>query len=432
MIFPRRIFQLICCGTAALAGAATPLRAESPRGTLRLPEALALALKQNPELAGFEWERRAAEARIITARLRPNPEVSVEAENVTGTGDLKNGEQAERTLRLSQVVELGGKRPARIAEATAERELVEWEYQVKRVEVLRATTEAFIDVLAAQRLIEWQGETLGLWEKAVPFAERKVQVGQGSVVEVNRATIAVAMARIAVEQARRDLQIARGNLAAQWGARTANFEGVTGELDETHRVPSIETLRSRLLENPQLARWTAVREKREATLRLARAEGVPNVTASGGPRLEGRGEEVTGVIGFSMPLPLFSRNQGKIAEARANIGKAETERQAVEAKVFAELNKAYQTLRHAEEEVELLTKTVLPNAGSAVELVTKGYETGRSSQLEILEAQRTLTEARVQRLRALADYHKALAEIEALTARPASLPGHGTARTKTK
>ena len=72
-----------------------------------------------------QGDNRAAEARIITAGLRPNPEVAVQSENFTGSGEFKNGEQAERTLQLSQMVELGGKRPARIAVANADRELVE-------------------------------------------------------------------------------------------------------------------------------------------------------------------------------------------------------------------------------------------------------------------------------------------------------------------
>ena len=93
----------------------------------------------------------------------------------------------------------------------------------------------------------------------------------------------------------------------------------------------------------------------------------------------------------------------------------------MEARAFAALNQAFQTLARAAGEVEILRREVLPGAQEAEELIIAGYEAGRFTQLEILDARRTLIGARNQNLRALADYHKALAEIEALTAVPVDL-----------
>lgn len=95
------------------------------------------ALERNPELATYSWDIRAAEARIIQTRLRPNPKLSLQSENPIDSGDFANGDQAERTLQLSQLVELGGKRPARVGETEAGRTVAEFDYQVRRGEVLR-------------------------------------------------------------------------------------------------------------------------------------------------------------------------------------------------------------------------------------------------------------------------------------------------------
>lgn len=400
--------------------------ADAPSGTLTLARALALTLEQSPELAAYSWDIRAAEARIIQAGLRPNPELSVTTEDVTGTREFKNGDQAERTLQLSQLVELGGKRPARIEEAQFGRVLADFDYQVKRVEVLRETTEAFIDALVAQRRLALAEDTVKLSENAVPLTQRRVEVGKASSVEVTRSTVAVALAQIGREQARRDLLAAKAILSAKWGeTKSVRFETVSGDLDRTEELPPFAALVVRLGRNPQIARWTAEREKREATLRLQQAQAVPDITAFAGPRVFGNADNVsTGVIGFSLPLPLFNRNQGNIAEARALLSKTDPEERAAESRAFGELSVAYQTLLRASEEIAILKSSVLPGATQSVDLLTTGYEAGRFSQLEILDARRTFTDARNQHLRALADYHKALAQVEALTAAPVELHHH--------
>ncbi len=421
MHFLRPFLFLFCLIAAAHAG--SDGTAKQPRGTITLARALALTLEQNPELVAFSWDIRAAEARIIQARLRPNPEISLTAEDVTGSGDFKNGDGGERTLQLSQLVELGGKRTARVEEAQFGRALADFDYQLKRVEVLRATTEAFVDALVAQRRLALSEETLTLFENAVPLTEKRVEVGRSSAVEVTRSNVSVSLAQIGRAQAQRDLLAAKARLAAQWGETTSvRFDGVSGDLDRIGPLPAFPTLVARLSRNPQLARWTAEREKREATLRLQRAQAVPDITAFAGPRVVGNAENVTsGVVGVSIPLPFFNRNQGNIAEADALLSKANPEERAAEARAFGELSVAYQTLARASEEAVVLKENVLPGATQSVELLTAGYEAGRFSQLEILDARRTLTDARNQHLRALADYHKALAQVEALTAAPVEL-----------
>lgn len=424
MHFRTLFFLTLCFATAA--GAASPPTRVEPRGMIPLAEALSLTLRQSPDLAAFSWDIRAAEARILQARLRPNPDFSVTAEDLTGTRELKNGNSSQTTLQLSQLVELGGKRPARIEEARFGRVLADFDYQVRRVEVLRDTTEAFVDALVAQRRVALAEETLKLWESAVPLTQRRVEAGKASAVEVTRSNVAVALAQIGREQARRDLLAAKGRLSAQWGeTKGVRFEGLSGDLGRLEDVPAFSELVAQLGRNPQIARWTAERERRQATLRLQQAQAVPNVIAFAGPRLFGNADSVsTGVLGFSMPLPLFNRNQGNIAEARALLSKTGPQERAAEARAFGELSVAYQTLHRASEEIVILNGTVLPGATQSVELLTAGYEAGRFSQLEILDARRTLTSAREQHLRALADYHKALARVEALTAAPVELHGH--------
>jgi cobalt-zinc-cadmium efflux system outer membrane protein len=405
--------------------AALPLAsfgAERDGGTLTLREALARTLRGSPELAAYDYDLRAAEARILQAGLRPNPELGLDIENPTGSGPYSGADQMENTVTLSQLIELGGKRPARIFEAAAGRAVVAWEYQVKRVEVLKAATLAFIDALVAQRRLELAEEIVKVSGEAVTLTEQRVTVGKASAVESIRAKVAVSLTQIEAEQARRDIATARGFLAAQWGAKEADFGAVRGDLDQHDGAPSLHNLRQRLLGNPDLARWTAERERREATLARQQTLARPDITLMAGPRVIGKGEDATFVAGFSIPLPFSNRNQGNIAEARANLDKLEEEKRAAEARAFAALNEAFQTLTGASREIAILEESVLPGAQDAERQLNDGYAAGRFTQLDVLDARRTLNTARVQELRARANYQKARAALDALTARPTELP----------
>lgn len=397
--------------------------AASPGGSLSLSDALALSLRQNPELKSFDWDIRAAEAQTIQAKLKPNPILSFGGQNLPGSGPYRSGDVMEHTLELSQLVELGGKRQARVNEAAAGRTVAEWAYQVRRVEVLKTTTQAFIQVLASQRQVQLAEETAALAAKVTPMTQKRVEAGKANAVEVMRSNVAVASAKIELEQAKRTLVTARVNLAAQWGSQIADFDSVRGDLETIREVPKFSALIERIQSNPEIARWSAERERRQAALAKQKSLAKADITLSAGPRVLGKADDISFVVGFSMPLPFRNRNQGAIAAAEAEVAKTESERKASEINVFTQLNAAYQILLRATTEVQLLNKDVLPGAQQAEEAIRQGYEAGRFTQLEILDARRTLIQARNQNLRALADYHQARAEIEALTAAPVTLPG---------
>jgi len=120
------------------------------------------------------------------------------------------------------------------------------------------------------------------------------------------------------------------------------------------------------------------------------------------------------VVGFSIPLPAFNRNQGGILEAEHRLTKAEEDRRSAEVRIATALNTAYQQLSAAHAEVSALRQEVLPGAQSAYDAAREGYRLGKFGFLDVLDAQRTLFGAKTQYLLAQADYHKAVAEVERL------------------
>jgi cobalt-zinc-cadmium efflux system outer membrane protein len=430
-MFLKRILLLFCLISGYVQHSYGAESSDSGR-PLTLAKALALTLEHSPELSAFSWDIRSAEARIIQAKLIPNPEISVEGENLSELGGSQSGNEMQNTLRLSQLIELGGKRRSRLREAQFDREATQWDYQVKRLEVLKLTSTQFIDVLAAQRNVQLAEESLSIAEAAMPVTRKRVEAGKASEVELVRTNTAIATARIELEQAKREVQTARLNLAAQWGEKKAIFPSVIGNLEQVRDVPRLESLNAKLHGNPNLARWTTESKKREAALNLVRAEAKPDLTLQAGPRVIASNPiDLTFVAGFSIPLPLWNRNQGSIAEAEANVAKVADERAAAETRAYADLNEAYQTLARAAEEARILRETVLPGAKSAVDETMEGYSAGRFGQLDVLDAQRSYNESRSQFVRALAAYQKAQAQIDALTASPIELPGSSEPASKT-
>src|SRR5262245_63115546 len=136
--------------------APSPRAVSNPTGVLTLPQAQALALLQHPRLAAFGWEVRAGEARTLQASLPPNPALGIEVENFAGSGALKGFQGAEITIHLSQLIELAGKRQKRTRVAALERDLVAWDYEAARIEVLTQVTKALVEVLSAQQRLDRQ------------------------------------------------------------------------------------------------------------------------------------------------------------------------------------------------------------------------------------------------------------------------------------
>ncbi|ODU23813.1 MAG: hypothetical protein ABS95_02980 [Verrucomicrobia bacterium SCN 57-15] len=395
---------------------AAPMK--EPTGALTLGDALALALTENPELAPFAWQARANEARILQAGLRPNPELGLQVEDVLGTGDFRGGQEAQITLQLSQVIELGGKRAARIEVASQGRGVNKSEYELKRVEVLGDVTQRFIQVVASQHALDLALTNRQLAADALRTVQERVTAGKGSALEERKAQVALARGELLVEGARHELNAARKKLAASWRISRPVFERAEADLFARKPVPNFEEFTGRISRSPEIARWVSEKKLREAEIKLADARRVPNVTVGGGiRRLQGFGDQAL-VFGFSMPLQIFDRNQGGAAEARALLGRTEAEQKAAEVRLGTVLLGLYEEMAHDAHIMEGVQKEILPKAEDALVISRDGFAQGRFSYLEVLDAQRTIFDVKQEYIRAATSYHQFLVEMERLIGQP--------------
>lgn len=389
-----------------------------PTGVLRLESALAAALLRNPELAAGSYEVRAREAAVVQAGAHPNPTVSVELEDFAGSGDFRGFDSAQTTLLLGQLIELGGKRAARIEHASATRDLAAWDYEVRRIDVLVRVAGAFVDVLARQERRRLAEESLELAKSMERVAGLRRRAGIASAAEEIRARVAVDVATVEREHADHELVTARQSLAAMWAGEEARFERADGDLERLPAVPTQAELAERLEESPSVVRWRTELAEREALRQRAKSEVIPDVTLRAGPRrLSGPGDTAL-VVGVSFPIPLWNRNRGAIAEADHRVAKLAAEARAARSQSVTELVTARVGLQASSEEAELLRERVIPGTERAVEALRRGYEQGRFAQIEVIDAERTRLDAREQYLRALTEAHHSAQEIERLTGVP--------------
>jgi len=384
---------------------------------LTLADAIVLALGRNPELAAAAWKVQAGDARVLQAGLFPNPQAGLMVEDFAGTGVRSGVRQAETTLRLGQLIELGGKREARVGEAERARDLTAWDYEQLRLDIVAETTSSFIAVLGAQERMVLADQTLQLGEQVVTTVSRLVNAGREPSAEATRAEVALAATYIDRAQAQRDLNTARQRLAALWGAEPG-FDRAEGRLHEPASLPSLDEFTRLLPRNPDLTRWASELAQRQSALDLAEANAIPNVTIEGGYRRFEDNNDSGFVFGATVPLPLLNRNQGAIAEARHQLAAAKEAQRAADVHVRTTLNQTYNELVTAYREVTTLRQTILPAATRAFESINAGYLEGRYRYLDVLDAQRTLIANRERLLRALTDRRQALARIERLTGGP--------------
>jgi outer membrane protein, heavy metal efflux system len=460
-------------------------------GVLNLGEALALALEKSPELAAFSWDVRAAEARKLQAGLRPNPELTVEVEGIrwrrgperinnsaslglglqqgsgfelpVGGGSItvptfegtrsydigRNVEsgaapgfrEAEFTITLEQLLELGGKRIKRRRLAERDVDVASWDYEIARADVLSQVAKAFADVLAAQEQQGLRAELLEAAQAVEDATAARVTAGKIAPLELNRVRVDRAAAGIEARRAVHALEAARIRLAATWGESAPSFDRVAGRLGTCPPLASIESLQEQVASLPDTARWAAEVEKREAAVRLEKAGRIPNVTLAVGFRSEGQGErEVRGfglsgdgiafsrnrsrssrdrdntlLVEASLPLPIFDRNQGNIREAQCLLSKSQEERRAADVRIRSNLAATYQTAQAAHGELTTLETDVLPDAQETFELTQRGFRQGKFDYLHVLDAQRTLIDVRVRLVNAKAEFHHSVIDIERLS-----------------
>ena len=177
-------------------------------------------------------------------------------------------------------------------------------------------------------------------------------------------------------------------------------------------VPDSSLLLNRIGETAELRLAKLQIDQREASLGLEKAQRIPDLTVSIGSQYNERERERVNVVGLSMPIPLFNRNQGNVLAAARRTDQARDLRNASELRLRTDIQTTLDQWMTANTEVASFNQTILPAAQSAVDTATRGFEMGKFNFLDVLDAQRTLISARTQYIQAIAEATDAWVRIE--------------------
>lgn len=376
---------------------AWPLRAGAAP-ILTLDAAIARAVAHNPTLRATARDLDIAAGQQLQAGARPNPELSYLAEGIPRDGRTT-------TILLSQPIELGGKRGARMTLAERERDLATADLAMQRNSLRANVVSAFFDVLTSQERVVLAQSSLDLAQQVAGTVGKRVTAGKVSPVEETRAQVAAASAKIALRQADNDLALARRRLAATWGSDVPEATELA-----TPATPSGPP--APVTAAPQVARARSEVARQQALAAVERSRRYPDLTVSVGTKRDEQSGIRQTVVGVALPLPLFDRNQGNLLSALRRVDKASDALAATESEVAFELAQA--TLRRdaALEELAILRAEILPGAQSAYDAGTRGFALGKFGFLDVLDAQRTLFDAKTQYINALAESYRAAADID--------------------
>ncbi len=379
---------------------------------LTLEALVALGLEQNPRIAKVSFAVEAARGRAYQAGLYPNPLVALTWDELND----KTGRSGVNTLPLvSQEIVLGGK--LKLSRAAAEREIEQanWGVMAERYAMLSGIRAAYFDVLALQERVRFLCEIRGNARDVTKTFRNLRENAQLADIDVLPVEAELARYEADVESAQAEKAAAYKRLAALLGIHRLSITKVAG-LFEDYSFPNYDaesTPQYVLSVHPEIqqAQWAV--EKAKLVVQRAKAEPIPNLSVNGGYVRQNQNRSDDYTLGVSASIPLWNKNQGNIRATEAELCAALQEVGRVENDLTDRVAIALREYAAARKRAEMY-QAVLSPAEQAQNIATADQRRNLSP-LQVLELQRSLRQARLERLKSLGDAWKAAATISGLT-----------------
>jgi len=422
----RTRWLLFLCPLVLAAQPAQPPSTRSAQGladeTLTIDEAVQEALEHNLGLIAERYNVTIAQAATITAALRPNPVLSLGGEHLDllGTGfDLENGAgPSEYIARTDFVIERANKRRRRIETARLGVETAELEVTEAIRQLVLEIQGAFVDAQLARENVALAETNLGNFKQVVAVNERRVRSGDLAEVELLRTRVALLQFQNEIVARRSDLRTALNRLQLLMGRATIRGDlRIAGELRSGPAGFNRESAKRTAADSrPDLAALRRSQARSLAELRLELARGKVDYTVGTEYRrqqgVNGRANSL-GVF-FSLPLPVYDRNQGEIERARQEQRQVEARIRELELGIAVDVENAFVEHEAAREQLESIESRMLREAREVREIAEYSYSRGEASLIEFLDAQRAFNEVMQAHNAARAAYAQSLYQIDAV------------------
>jgi cobalt-zinc-cadmium efflux system outer membrane protein len=390
---------------------------------LTIQQAIAEAMDRNLSVLAEKYSVPIAEARTITAKLRPNPVLSIEGDHLNLLPPKYNSENMagppEYSIRTDFVFERGAKRQRRINVAEAAVSTAQLQFLNTVRSVVLDVQSAFVDLLQAKADLALAQETLETFRQTVQINTSRVRSGDLAEVELIRTQVAELQFENTVAQASLKVDIDRARLRVLLGrSKSEKLPDATGDFRREELTTGLDALRARaFLSRPDYLALQRDVTRSQAELRLQLAQGKVDYTIGTEYRrqqgLAGTGNSLG--IFFSTNLPVFNRNQGEIERVRQEQMQAEARVRALQATIETDVETAYLQYTTARQSLRRVEESMLSKATDVRQITERSYRRGGASLLDFLDAQRAYNDTVQIRNAALADFAKSLYAIDAAT-----------------
>lgn len=383
---------------------------------LTLEQAMQLLLSQNPLLLRDRQNLAIAQANVRQARQLPNPELELNSESYplfeSSSGSFLNNQ--ELTVRAGQTIETGGKRAKRTLVARQELTATDSDVQNTVRQLRFELKRRFYSVVLAKAQHDLAQEILKQFDEIIRLNEARFKQGELSGLEINR--VRAERLRFFTDVLDADLQLknAKTALLELLGVQdlAASFDVVGSFLTSAPQLQLPDLQADALQARPDLMAERQRLERNRFGVQLQKSEAVPNIAPSFGYKRDFGVN--TAAFGLTVPLPLFSRNQGGIARATAELEQQRHELDRAVLAVHRDVQEAYQTLQSRTELLRSLEQDYVPSARKAREIAQESYRLGALDLIALLDAERVYRETVRAYNLTLFDFNAAVFQLEAV------------------
>lgn len=400
------------------AGAREAPQAQQGGRRLRLEDLEKMALESNPTLAQAAAEVRAAEGRKLQAGLYPNPVVGPTAAEISRGPIIRGGEWGGF---LEQRIVTAGKLGLNRQIVEQERLQAEATAQAQRFRVLNTIRSLYYEALGAERLINVRSELAKIANVAVKTSRELLNVGQADQPDLLEVEVEAQRADLALTMAKNNKARVWRQLASVVGRSSLEPAPLEGKLEDVPKLELDNALAALLRESPEIRVAEAGIARADASVRRARVEKIPDIVARGGlhynRELLEQNLRPVGLEGFfdvSIQLPIFNRNQGAVAAARAESERARLEVERVKLSLRARLAAVYNEYQNGLIVVERYQKDMLPRARKAHELYLNSFRQMAAAYPQVLISQRNWFQLEEDYVKSLVGVWRSALEIQGL------------------
>ena len=406
----------------------TLLRGQQQQTALTVDQAVNEAVAHNLDFLAEKYDLSVAEAQIITAKLRPNPILTLDADHLDllGTGFTtqsvngsipNNGGPTEYSVRADYLHERGGKRQARTALAVGNRDVIRLQLADTVRTLIQNVQGAFVDATAAKNALKLAEENYKTFQDVVSINEARYKDGDIAQVELMRSEVAELQYANAVRQAEFQESSALSKLELLLGRTPLQPVDVVGDLrKDLPNGTRDDFFAQALQQRPDLQALIRDEGRADADLKLQQA----NAKVDWQFGSEYRRQSVTAeanTLGFFVqsPLPFFNRNQGEIARARQSQTQTQARSQAMRATVQNDVDLAYLQFQASRDTLDKIENSMLGKARDVRSISEYAYKRGDISLVDFIDAVRAYNDTMQTYNDARADYARSLYGLDAAT-----------------